>query len=453
MIFKLLLAVVVLAPMPFASVYPWSASLLAIAVGSLLVAWQIERTVKGRSLVLGLHSIWPLAVLFAFTVGWVGLQTVSFVPDAWKAPAWRQASEVLDITLAGSVSINPEATMTALMRLLTYAGVFWLSFQYCRNNENAGLAIRSIVLAGFFYALYGLWVVYSGSRMILWFDKFAYLDDLTSTFVNRNSYATYAGLGLICTTGLFIRMLSGPLAKPFGRSERFRQIIEDVLGHGWFFLVIWMLIMMALIMSHSRAGFLSTVLSLLVLSLVLSRAKGVRIKYALFLCGLSLAMIGFLFFFSGDALDVRFGMLLSDKIQRPAVYQTILDNLRDQPWMGTGYGTFGEAFQSLRGPDINSFFLMAHNTYLENATEMGLPAAISMFGIFAGFLYLTYSGIRTRHQGVIYPCIGFSATVLVSLHSLVDFSLQIPAVAITYSFIIGAACSQSWSVRSARDKW
>jgi O-antigen ligase len=225
------------------------------------------------------------------------------------------------------------------------------------------------------------------------------------------------------------------------------------LEHGWFYLVIWMFIMMALIMSHSRAGFLSTVLSLLVLSLVLSRAKGVKIKYALLLCGLSLAMIGFLFFFSGDALDVRFGKLFSSNIQRPAVYQVILDYLGDHQWIGTGYGTFGEAFQSIRAPDIKGFFLMAHNTYLENAMEMGLPAAISMFGIFAGFLYLTYSGVRVRRRSVIYPCIGFSATILVALHSLVDFSLQIPAVAITYSFIIGAACSQSWSLTSPKDKW
>ena len=31
--------------------------------------------------------------------------------------------------------------------------------------------------------------------------------DLTSTFVNRNSYATYAGIGLICAVGLFVKNL------------------------------------------------------------------------------------------------------------------------------------------------------------------------------------------------------------------------------------------------------
>ena len=37
--------------------------------------------------------------------------------------------------------------------------------------------------------------------MILWFDKLDYVDSLTSSFINRNSYATYAGLGLMATLG------------------------------------------------------------------------------------------------------------------------------------------------------------------------------------------------------------------------------------------------------------
>jgi len=381
------------------------------------------------------------------------MQNVSFVPQEWKTPLWQRASEVLGISIAGSVSINTESTLTALMGLLTYAGIFWLSLQYCRKSENASLAVRTIILSGFFYALYGLWVSYSGARVILWYDKFAYLDDLTSTFVNRNSYATYAGLGLICTTGVIIRILTEPLNKPFGRTERLRQIIEDVLERSWFYLVIWVVLMMALLLSHSRAGFLSTVLSLLVLSLILSLTRGVRIKYALLLGGLSLAMVGFLLFFSGDALDKRFGSLFSDQLQRPKVYEIIINNIWENPWVGSGYGTFGEAFQSIRTPNIPGFFLKGHNTYLENIFELGLPAALSLFAIFAGFLYLTFQGMRKRRHGVIYPAVGFSVTCLVALHSLVDFSLQIPAVAVTYSFIIGMACAQSWSLSSPKDKW
>ncbi|MCP4196499.1 MAG: hypothetical protein GY762_05045, partial [Proteobacteria bacterium] len=40
---------------------------------------------------------------------------------------------------------------------------------------------------------------------------------------------------------------------------------------------------------------------------------------------------------------------------------------------------------------------------------------------------------------------GLAATTLVSSHALFDFSLQIPAVAITYAAIMGLAVAQSFS--------
>ncbi len=453
MIFKLLVALVVLAPLPFASVYPWSTSLMAVAVGVLLAAWRFELIIKGSAPALGLRSTWPFVLLLTVAAGWAVLQVLPFMPGEWHNPIWRRAAEILGVPLAGAVSLNPEATATALMRLLTYAGVFWLALQYCRQPANAHRVFKVLTFAGMGYALYGLWVAFSGSRTILWFDKFAYFDDLTSTFVNRNSYATYAGLGLVCATGLIIRHLIHSLVKPYGRRERLRQIIETMSERGWLLLIAWIAIMTALLMSHSRAGFLSTALALVVLSLLLGFMEGVKLRYVMVIFGFSVLVIGLFFLFSGEALNVRFGKLLSASSSRPIVYRLVFDALMNEPWRGTGYGTFAEAFQSLNTPGLYRPYLKAHNTYLENAFELGLPAAIALLGIFAGFLVLTFRGIRSRRQGVIYPCIGFAATVLVALHSMVDFSLQIPAVAVTYSLIMGAACAQSWSSRKSRDPW
>ena len=49
-----------------------------------------------------------------------------------------------------------------------------------------------------------------------------------------------------------------------------------------------------------------------------------------------------------------------------------------------------------------------------------------------------------------YPCVGLAATVLVGLHALADFTLQVPAVMASYMLIMGAACAQSWSSRLGR---
>ncbi len=58
---------------------------------------------------------------------------------------------------------------------------------------------------------------------------------------------------------------------------------------------------------------------------------------------------------------------------------------------------------------------------------------------------LASAALFPRRVGhVIYPASGVGATVLVGARSLVDFGLQIPAIAATYALIMGTAVTQSW---------
>ena len=81
---------------------------------------------------------------------------------------------------------------------------------------------------------------------------------------------------------------------------------------------------------------------------------------------------------------------------------------------------------------------------MESALELGIPAAIALILAVGTTAFYCLIGIRRRRRDVIYPAVGLAATVLVAVHSLVDFSLQIPAVAVTYSLLMGVACAQSW---------
>ena len=56
-------------------------------------------------------------------------------------------------------------------------------------------------------------------------------------------------------------------------------------------------------------------------------------------------------------------------------------------------------------------------------------------------------GQLTWRNGI-YPGLGVATTALVAAHSAVDFSLQIPAVGVTYAFILGIACAQSFPSES-----
>jgi len=159
------------------------------------------------------------------------------------------------------------------------------------------------------------------------------------------------------------------------------------------------------------------------------------------------------FAISGDKLDTRLAATSFASEERPLVYELTVEAIETAPLLGTGYGSFEEVFRFYRSEDIKVFYLKAHNTYLENILELGTPAALALFATFGGFLVITFGGLRRRRRNKIFPCIGVAATTLVAAHSLVDFSLQIPAVAMTYSLIMGITCAQSWNSQRVRDQW
>ena len=54
-----------------------------------------------------------------------------------------------------------------------------------------------------------------------------------------------------------------------------------------------------------------------------------------------------------------------------------------------------------------------------------------------------------RQRDWLYPATGVSATILVAIHSIVDFSLQIPAAAIAFSVVMGMSLAQANPTKSS----
>jgi O-antigen ligase len=85
---------------------------------------------------------------------------------------------------------------------------------------------------------------------------------------------------------------------------------------------------------------------------------------------------------------------------------------------------------------------LAHNTYLEHLVELGVPATLFYAGPLLLFGYCL-RGLFVRRRDQLFPLVAVGATVLVALHALVDFSLQIPAVAVTYAALLGIGVAQA----------
>jgi hypothetical protein len=82
---------------------------------------------------------------------------------------------------------------------------------------------------------------------------------------------------------------------------------------------------------------------------------------------------------------------------------------------------------------------------LEFAAGLGLPAALCWWGAITFCATQMARGIFKRRKDRAYPLVGLGGTILIAVHSTVDFSLQIPAVALTYAVLLGIGLSQSYS--------
>lgn len=446
-----LIAVVALAPLPLASNRPVPAALLALSVGLLLSLWGFLAATGRISIALPVRKLrWPL-MLFGLTSAWILVQWLPILPSSWADPIWTEASAALGEPLRGRISVNPEATLSGLMRLLSYGAVFWLTVQLTRAPAQARLAVLAVALTGAVYAFYGLAVYLTGNDTVLIYEKWAYKNALSSTFVNRNSFATFAGLCLLCAMALFINSFRHLLTIDRPAKQRAVLLVETIFSAAVWRLAAVLLLMIALALTGSRAGVASAIAGLLTLLLTYLRGGSVKFWHIAAIAAVVGGMLLLAFSVGGDLLAQRFTRVdaVFDGNLRSTVYSATVDAIASVPWTGTGYGTYRDAFSAYRPETLSSIFFWdkAHNTYLENAFELGIPAALSLNVAILLLGIEAMRGLWRRQRDRTGPALGIAATVLVATHSFFDFSLQIPAVAVLYAFMLGLAVSQSWPQR------
>jgi O-antigen ligase len=324
--------------------------------------------------------------------------------------------------------------------------VLWLSMQLCRSERRARAMVKGIALIGLGYAVYGILAFFVWPDTILWFDKEHYRDSLTSTFVNRNSYATYAGLGLVCALACSLRSFQGQLAPAgAGIGQKIIALLAATLGPGGGWIASSFIIGGALVLTGSRGGVMSSVVGILVfvsLSAVRGRERPIAAGVALLL---TVSVIGVALFGFGDFLAERLRAQSMNSDDRLAAYALTLRVIFDAPALGTGYGAFQDVFKMYRDASLPPplFWDRAHNTYLELLQGLGIPMA-ALFIVGVGILVARcVYGVGSRKENAMAPLAAASASIIVCLHAFIDFSLQVQAVALTWAALLGAGLAQS----------
>jgi O-antigen ligase len=88
---------------------------------------------------------------------------------------------------------------------------------------------------------------------------------------------------------------------------------------------------------------------------------------------------------------------------------------------------------------------MAHNTYLEVLQGLGLVFGLMLLAGVVLLVWRCVKGAIKRRMNQTVPCVAASVAFILGVHALVDFSLQMQAITITFMALLGAGVAQSES--------
>lgn len=314
----------------------------------------------------------------------------------WIAAALFGVVVVGAVQLATGSTVYRFATIGAVVNWAACAVLFVVALQIVRPRFleialYAGVVIAALSTAQYFTsagAIYWIFPVRAGRPF--------------GPFVNPDHYAAFIELIL-------------PLAIFHAQRDRSTFWAHAAIVGGLYGSVI---------ATASRAGALLATLEILVIPL-LSRRSGRAVRLiaasALF-AGLASAVVGW------DVLWKRFEDNDPFRYRREIAAST-LEMIERRPWTGYGLGTYATVYPEFARFDAGRFVDHAHNDWAEWTAEGGFPALF----LLAPIALLTLR--RAVREGW---ALGVHA---VFLHSLVDFPLQIPAIAFLLFTLLGALYS------------
>ncbi len=338
-----------------------------------------------------------------------------------------------------TLSLQPDASLLGALRTLVYLTFVCLVIEVSTRPKRiiklAWILFGGVVL----HAAWGLIALNLLGDIALWGPKRSYLGVATGTFVNRNSYATFLGLGLVLGIALVMQHSHGP--SQVKRRFLSEGHLERLIHGGMLFIVLF-----ALLSTQSRLGTLATALGAVV-TFTIMRAKGgaglsragleaLGVSAILFAIGLGVV---------GSGVLERMVFLENEAASRLEIYRQVLGMIASRPWTGFGYDAFAPTFELFRAAPLLSEreVDLAHNSYLTLWSEMGIIIGSVPLLLLVISAILVFRKILQASDSPAVPAAAMGALVLGAVHSLGDFSLEIPANVLLFLALIGMAIARS----------
>jgi len=309
-------------------------------------------------------------------------------------------------------SLSPDATLLAVLRGGAEIMFLWLMLCVATNRVRArriAMALFIGIVGQAIWALVLLGPLGQGHAS-------AYPGAAVGTVAGRNALATFLGMGFVLGLTLLPRRADAKSALWIGLA----------------------LIGIALLATQSRMGLTATAIT--TIGVLVHRRPGRHATIALLLT----AAAGLLLF--GQGVAERAVWLASASEARLALYAQVWQLIMARPLTGFGLDCFPLAFELVHHPPVLAGVVWdrAHSTYLTLWAEAGLLAG--SLPLFAGGLAMV---MLYRRRAARPAVAAMAALVLTGLHSLVDFSLEIPANLFLLLALVGLGLGASTRQRKS----
>ncbi len=419
-----LLALLFWAPLPLGSNRDWSAALLIASISFLALLWSLS-FFRGHS--IQFKSIRPGLLLFGLLI----------FTQLWVAIQW----------LFG-LTANPGTTFQYLMLGLSYALFFIMIVSLFNTRKYLTWLISVLLISGAFQAFWGATMVLTGIEWLFGVPKEYYYGTATGTFVNRNHLAGYLEMTIALSIGLMMAFRDG---KPF----KWINIIELLLSNKLLIRLAIVIMVIGLVMTHSRMGNIAFVISLVIVGaiFVLSFKANRGRNIAVLISFVVIDVLVISHYFGLERLKDRLinteVSVIEDNGQlvfeindlRGIAFTNSIPLAQENNFIGHGAGSYETVFMSHAGPTFGGHFDHAHNDYIQFWVEFGLIGSLPLL-IFT-LIALFYAVKALRNSRSVYRSgvgIGASMAILaIMIHSFSDFNLQIPANAITFITVCAIA--------------
>ena len=336
-----------------------------------------------------------------------------------------------------------------LVRVLFYMMFFVLALNHFKTARAADLAVGILIVAGMALSVYALRQYLTGTNVIWHLVRPAYAFRGSGTFIYPNHFASWAAM--VLATGLGYIVL--------GRSSRWVRVF---LGYCCAWLVL------GIYLSFSRAGWVITVGSMLVLLPVLLRDRQRQvIAFALFVV---LLIAGLAWELKTREITTRLSGLtvgrdhpFSGLSVRKVLWKGAYQIWREQPLWGGGPGHFDERFRPYRTRFSQFTPGHAHCDYLQVLADWGAVGAALLLTALVLYLWpLTRHWIKTvldptalnaaTSNYFALTCGGFAGTLAVLAHSTADYQWYAPGVMLTFVALVAMLIAQlqgvGWNFRA-----